>query len=217
MGRVSVEKMRELLQVYFIAGTPNVSTSIVEVLQQAIEGGISMFQFREKGNGALEGNEKEKLARELLCLCQKANIPFIVNDDVELALKIGADGVHIGQEDGNVEEIRQLIGDRILGVSAHNELEARKALEQGADYLGVGPVFATSTKKDTEKVCGPDFISTLRARGINAPIVAIGGIKLSNASEVVKGGADGLSVITAISFADDPALVAAEFKKVWVK
>lgn len=207
--------MREHLKVYFIAGSTNVSDPLPEVLQKAIDGGITIFQYREKGDGALTGEAYVTLGKELKELCNKGGIPFIVNDDVELALALGADGVHIGQEDDNVLDVRQKIGDRILGVSAHTLEEARKALQDGADYLGVGPVFPTSSKNDTREVCGPQFVATLRGQGIDAPIVAIGGISITNAREVVEGKADGLSVISAISQAGDPREAAKQLKEVW--
>ncbi|MDG5786049.1 thiamine phosphate synthase [Evansella sp. AB-P1] len=215
MARVSAQAIRNMLKVYFIAGSTNVTISLPSVLQQAIDGGITLFQYREKGSSAFVGIEKEQLGLELITICKNNGIPFIMNDDVELALKLDADGVHIGQEDGNVEEIRKKIGDRILGVSAHNFEEAKAALEAGADYLGVGPVFPTTSKTDTSEVCGPQFIAELRELGIEAPIVAIGGISINNASEVVAGKADGLSVISAISSAEAPAIAAKELNKAW--
>ncbi len=200
--------MRQLLNVYFISGSSNVSTNLPDVLTKAIAGGITLFQYREKGSDALTGNEKLALGRELQSICKKTNIPFIVNDDVELALALDADGVHVGQDDGEVRIVREKIGDKMLGVSAHSYEEAQQALNDGADYLGIGPVFPTSTKNDTEAVCGPGFISTLREKGIDAPIVAIGGINIDNAHKVAANKADGISVISAISKANNPALAA---------
>ncbi|ADU29039.1 thiamine phosphate synthase [Evansella cellulosilytica] len=215
MARINSDKMKDFLKVYFIAGSTNVHGSLPTVLQQAIEGGISIFQFREKGNGALTGESKITLARELQQLCQKASIPFIVNDDIDLAIELDADGVHIGQEDDNIIEVRKKIGDRILGVSAHTLDEAKAALASGADYLGVGPVFPTSSKADTREVCGPHFIEELRHEGIDAPIVAIGGINVENATQVVHGKADGLSVISAISSANDPSDAVKMLNEAW--
>lgn len=215
MARVKSNKIRDWLKVYFIAGTANVTRPLPEVLQEAINGGVTLFQYREKGVGALTGEAYKKLGEELKTVCQENGIPFIVNDDVDLAIALDADGVHIGQEDDNVEEVRSRICDRVLGVSAHTLEEAKKALADGADYLGVGPVFPTSSKSDTREVCGPDFIASLREQGIDAPVVAIGGITVENAPEVVAGKADGLSVISAISHAEDPAEAARQLKEVW--
>ncbi|SDY06301.1 thiamine-phosphate pyrophosphorylase [Evansella caseinilytica] len=216
MARIRADKMRALLKVYFISGSTNTAeTELANVLAQAIAGGVTLFQFREKGRGACSGAGKTALGKKLQAVCQKANVPFIVNDDVALALELDADGVHIGQEDGSAAEVRRKIGDRILGVSTHNVAEAKQAIADGADYLGVGPVFATSTKADTRAVCGPEFIARLREEGIHLPIVAIGGIHAKNAVEVVAGKADGLSVITAISNAADPKAAAQQLSQVW--
>lgn len=185
-------------------GSNNCSLNPLEVLKGAISGGITMFQFREKGEGSLEGEEKIKLARDLQILCKRNNIPFIVNDDVDLALLLDADGVHIGQEDESAELVRKKIGDKILGVSAHNIDEVRLAVNVGADYIGMGPVFPTSSKLDAKDVQGTIEIEKVRSNGINIPLVGIGGITKENASFVIKGGADGVSVISAISLSSSP-------------
>ncbi len=174
----------------------------LEVLREAIRGGITLFQFREKGTGALMDEEKYRFAKEIQEMCEQASIPFIVNDDIELAVSLNADGVHIGQEDEAVEIVRKKIGDKILGVSVYSLEEAVKAIEEGADYLGLGPVFYTSTKKDAKEVQGTSLIKSLRENGIQIPIVGIGGITSENAGSVIKAGVDGVSVITAISLAD---------------
>lgn len=202
MTRILNEKLRELLQVYFIMGSTNCRKDPLQVIEEAIAGGITIFQFREKGTGALTGEEKYKLAKELQEICRRNNIPFLVNDDIELALLLDADGVHIGQDDEPADVVRQKIGDKILGISVHNMEEAHKAIEQGADYVGIGPVFATQTKTDAGEVQGVALIQTLREHGISIPIVGIGGITPDNAASVVGAGADGVSVITAISLAD---------------
>lgn len=204
MARISTEQLQEKLRVYFIMGSNNCQKDPFAVLTEAIEGGITLFQFREKGQGALSGKEKYDFAKELQAICRMHRIPFIVNDDVELALELDADGVHIGQEDERADLVRKKIGDKILGVSAHNLEEARRAIEQGADYLGVGPIFPTSTKEDAKEAQGPSIIRFLRDNGINIPIVAIGGITHENAREVISAGADGVSVISAIASAESP-------------
>jgi len=140
--------LREALKLYFVMGSANCREEPAEVLKKAIAGGITMFQFREKRKGALTGAEKFALAEELHDICKKAGIPFIVDDDIPLALALNADGVHIGQEDEPIERAREKIGDRILGVSVHRAEEAQAAIEKGADYLGVGPIFPTKTKED---------------------------------------------------------------------
>jgi thiamine-phosphate pyrophosphorylase len=201
---VQSNKVRDLLKVYFIMGSPNCKTDPVRVLEEAIMGGITLFQFREKGEGALTGDEKFQLALKLQKICKQHNIPFIVNDDVELAIDLDADGVHIGQEDESPDLVRSKIGNKIIGVSTHTLTEVKNAIAQGADYIGIGPVFPTSTKKDAKDVQGTTLIQEVRENGINIPIVGIGGITPKNAPAVMESGADGVSVITAISMAISP-------------
>jgi thiamine-phosphate pyrophosphorylase len=197
-------KLQENLSVYFIMGSPNCLNDPMEVLREAIKGGITIFQFREKGEEALTGMAKFTLAKELQTICRDHRIPFIVNDDIELALALDADGVHIGQEDEPVKAVRDLIGEKILGVSVHSMEEAVMAIEQGSDYFGIGPVFPTRTKLDAKPSRGTILIEELRANGFEIPIVGIGGITIENADSVIQAGADGVSVITAISHAASP-------------
>lgn len=197
-------KMGQLLTLYFVMGSPNCSTDPEKILVEAIRGGITLFQFREKGEGALTDNEKMYLGQKLRKICRQYEIPFIVNDDLELALSIEADGIHVGQEDLAAAEVRKRTDNLILGVSAHNYKEAVQAVKDGADYLGVGPMYETKTKPDTEEVKGPVLIQGLRDQGIKAPIVGIGGITIENFHHVIRAGADGVAVITAISQATSP-------------
>lgn len=196
------DRLKDLLKVYFIMGSPNCKEDPTHVLKDAIEGGITLFQFREKGALALIGDKKVELAKELQQICIQHQIPFIVNDDIELAIALNADGVHIGQEDESVEEVRKKIGDKIIGVSVHSYEEAMDALAGGADYFGIGPVFPTKTKEDAKPSNGTRLIEELRERGLSIPIVGIGGITAENAATVIEAGADGVSVITAISHAE---------------
>jgi thiamine-phosphate pyrophosphorylase len=206
--------VREALKVYFIMGSPNCLKDPKEVLKEAIEGGITLFQFREKGKDALTGEEKYTFAKELQSICKESDIPFIVNDDIELAISLNADGVHIGQEDESVKIVRGKIGpDKILGVSVHSPEEAQTAIDEGADYFGIGPVFPTKTKEDAKPSRGTTLIEALRRNGCTTPIVGIGGITIENAGSVVKAGADGVSVITAISQAVSPMEAARALRK----
>ncbi|WP_160034524.1 thiamine phosphate synthase [Paenibacillus sp. An7] len=205
MTRISSSRMKVLLQVYFVMGSQNCKKSPESTLTEALLGGITLFQFREKGPGSMSGVEGMKLALHLQQLCRKQGVPFIVNDDVDLALAIGADGVHIGQEDEEASKVRERIGDKILGVSAHTLEEARLAQDQGADYIGVGPIYPTNSKEDAYAVQGPEVIESMRAQDLDIPIVGIGGITALNAARVLEAGADGVAVISAISLADDIA------------
>lgn len=210
MGTLQHEQLSQWLKLYFIMGSNNCTKDPLEVLEEAIEGGITLFQFREKGQGALTGASQFRLAKKMQALCKQKGIPFIVNDDIELAMALDADGVHVGQEDESAEEVRRRIRNKILGVSAHNWEEAQRAIAHGADYLGVGPIFNTQTKHDAKEAQGPEIIRAMRQQGIQLPIVGIGGITADNAGTVIQAGADGISIISAISLAEDPAASARE-------
>ncbi|MEH7459496.1 thiamine phosphate synthase [Bacillus sp. JJ1127] len=202
MARIEMQQMSKLLQVYFIMGSNNCQKDPLQIMKEALDGGTTLFQFREKGEGALTGNERLQFAKQLQALCKEYGVPFIVNDDVELAIELDADGVHVGQDDEGITSVREKMGDKIVGVSAHTIEEARFAIASGADYLGVGPIFPTNTKKDTKAVQGTEGLRHFREEGIRVPIVGIGGITIENAFSVIEAGADGVSVISAISLAD---------------
>ncbi|SFJ61684.1 MULTISPECIES: thiamine phosphate synthase [unclassified Bacillus (in: firmicutes)] len=204
MVRIDKQYMSELLQVYFIMGSNNCRKDPLQVMKEALDGGVALFQYREKGDGALTGEKRYAFAKQLQALCKEYHVPFIVNDDVELAVALDADGVHVGQDDENIKIVREKMGDKIIGVSAHTIGEARFAIANGADYLGVGPIFQTNTKKDAKAVQGTAGLRFFRESGIEIPIVGIGGITAENAASVVEAGADGVSVISAISLADSP-------------
>ncbi|WP_226682547.1 thiamine phosphate synthase [Sutcliffiella horikoshii] len=207
---------REWLNLYFVMGSVDCNgRDPRHVLQEAVNGGITLFQFREKGYGAKVGLEKRKLARELKDICKGHEIPFIVNDDIDLAIEVKADGVHIGQEDTlfSVAEDRLAPG-MIIGVSCHTVEEATAAVNNGADYIGVGPMYFTTTKKDIREVKGPEVIREIRNVGLTVPIVGIGGIVAENALDVLKAGADGVAVISAISKAESALEAAKEFSRI---
>jgi thiamine-phosphate pyrophosphorylase len=154
-----------------------------------------------------------ELGRQLRAVCREHGIPFIVNDRVDLALILDADGVHIGQEDLPVPDVRRIIGSRLLGVSTETVEEARRAVAEGADYLGVGPMFATSTKPDAGDPIGPSAITRIRREiGAEIPLVGIGGVTPERAPEVLAAGADGVAVISAISRAASPVEAARLFR-----
>ncbi len=173
--------------------------TLSSVVLEAIRGGVSMVQLREK---ELPFDEFLAEAREIGALCRRYGVPFIVNDNIEIALRSGADGVHVGQSDRSAEEVRRLIGkDKILGVSA-GTVEAAKAAERaGADYLGVGAVFSTSTKTDADAVS----LETLAAicESVSIPVVAIGGIGEKNMKLLSGSGIAGVALVSAIFAAPD--------------
>lgn len=192
-------QLRESLKLYLVLGSVHCRKSPIEVLISAIEGGITMFQYREKGSGSLQCRERLMLGHALHALCKMNRIPFIVNDDVELAIELDADGIHIGQEDTPIDVIRPLFPNKLIGISVHNAEEARKAMDQGADYIGVGPMYPTTTKTDARAVQGSTVITSIRREGINLPLVAIGGIDLGRAAPLIQVGADGIAVVSAIT------------------
>ncbi|UNK19504.1 thiamine phosphate synthase [Paenibacillus sp. N3/727] len=200
--RISPAMMREYLRMYLVMGSVNCRVEPERVLSEALAGGITMFQFREKGTNALSSEPMFTLARQMQDMCRRAGVPFIVNDDVELALELNADGVHIGQDDESAETVRERIGNRILGVSAHTVEEARRAILHGADYLGVGPIYPTVSKDDAKAAQGTAILREMRGAGIELPIVGIGGITAERAEEVIRAGADGVAVISAVTQAD---------------
>ncbi len=175
-----------------------------EVIEATILGGATIVQYRAKDVSTRQMVTEAQVLRELT---RRAGVPFIVNDRVDVALAVDADGVHIGQDDMPVALARKLIGDRLLGVSAHSLSEAVQAVQDGADYLGVGPVFATPTKPDAAPPIGIDGLTTIR-RQISIPIVAIGGINQTNAAEVIRTGVEGIAVVSAVVAAEDVAAAA---------
>ncbi|MCO0862440.1 thiamine phosphate synthase [Staphylococcus pasteuri] len=203
------------LKIYFICGTQDKpeQKSIKTVLTQALEAGITMFQFREKGENALKDNEKEKLAKELQSLCQSYHVPFIVNDDVSLAKKINADGIHVGQDDEDVKAFAYDFQDKIIGLSVGNISEYETSDLTNVDYIGVGPMFNTPSKSDASEPVGPEMIKQLRQRIGAFPIVAIGGITEENVKSIADANADGISIISAISRSQNIDNTVNEFKK----
>jgi thiamine-phosphate pyrophosphorylase len=173
---------------------------LVEVLDAAVAGGCRMVQLREK---EWPSGRLFPLAERLRSRCAAAGVTFIVNDRVDLALALGADGVHLGQDDLPASGARPLLRPgMILGVSTHDAAQARAALLDGADYIAVGSMFPTPTKRDFQLV-GPGLIRKLRGE-IPVPLVGIGGITHDNVQEVIRAGADGVAVISSVCSAADP-------------
>lgn len=167
-----------------------------------------MIQLRDKLAGPRQLLQE---ARQIKQLCRAKGVCFIINDRLDLALAADADGVHLGQDDLPPKAARELLGaDKFLGVSTHSLEQALEAAEQGADYLGIGPIFATGTKATGYEPKGCDIIRQVRAR-IDLPLVAIGGITLSNVGEIIAAGAAGVAVISAIVRADDITAATAAF------
>lgn len=182
--------------------------TLPEQVEAALKGGATCVQLREK---ELDGAAFLEEARTLAALCRRYGVPLIINDNVEVALASGADGVHVGQDDLTVEQVRRLAGDRlIVGVSAHSVEQALAAQAGGADYLGVGAVFATATKSDAHVLPRETLAEICRA--VDIPVVAIGGIGAHNVEQLRGSGICGVAVISAIFAAKDIRAAAAELK-----
>lgn len=182
--------------------------TLVDVVKESLDGGVTMIQLREK---SLDEGKFLEEAKELQALCRERHVPFIVNDNVDIAKAMDADGVHVGQDDMAALDARAKLGlDKLIGVSAHTVEEALLAEKQGADYLGVGAVFPTSSKSDV----GEMSYETLKAicKAVSIPVVAIGGISGENVGKLAGSGICGVAVISAIYAAKDVKAAAADLK-----
>lgn len=205
--------IKKMLQVYFIAGTQdclhlgnNQQENLLYILEEALKKGITCFQFREKGRNCLQNKEDIfNLAKKAQELCKRYNVPFFINDDIDLALKLNATGIHIGQDDKEVEEVIKIIdGKLILGLSINTLDQAIKAKDiQGIDYFGVGPIYETTSKSDAKQIVGLDLIKSIRDENILKPLVAIGGIDELKARDLLKSSCDGVAIISAITKSND--------------
>jgi thiamine-phosphate pyrophosphorylase len=181
--------------------------NLSDLLEAAVAGGCRTVQLRDK---EWPSGRLLPLAEELRARCARAGVTFIVNDRVDLALAVGADGVHLGQDDLPAHRARPLLrAGMILGISTHSVAQARAAQADGADYVAVGSMFATATKPDFQLV-GPDLIRKLRPE-ISVPLIGIGGIGHDNVQEVIRAGADGVAVISAVGAAADPRAACERF------
>ncbi|BBF42805.1 thiamin-phosphate pyrophosphorylase [Lachnospiraceae bacterium KM106-2] len=183
--------------------------TLYEQVEKALKGGATFIQIREK---ELERAKFLEEARQLKTLCKQYQVPFIINDDISIAKEIDADGVHIGQSDGTADEVRKLLGeDKIIGVSAQTVEQAMLAEKMGADYLGVGAVFSTNTKKDAQDVSYATLAAICKA--VQIPVIAIGGITKANVEELKGSGICGIAVISAIFASKDITKATAELRQ----
>ncbi|CAM4187757.1 thiamine phosphate synthase [Lacicoccus alkaliphilus] len=192
------------LKLYFVYGSDqgDVERSL-EVIRQALEAGITMFQLREKGEGALQGRALLDFARSVRALTLEYGVPFIVNDDAALAMEAGADGLHIGQDDIPPADLSAWFDEKIVGLSVGNAHELAASDLQEVDYIGTGPVFATQSKDDAGEAIGITGLEWMRNQVGPLPMVAIGGITHENYKACLDAGADGAAVISAIAGAED--------------
>lgn len=186
---------REMMRLYAVTDRSWLNgQTLYEQVEQALKGGVTLVQLREKGLGAEQFLQE---ARQIQQLCRRFGVPLIINDSIEVALAVDADGVHLGQDDANAAQARQLLGkEKIIGVSAHNVQEALQAVQDGADYLGSGAVFGSGTKTNVSTLP----MQTLReiCSAVPIPVVAIGGITEQNLQQLSGSGIAGAAVVSAI-------------------
>ena len=190
---------RNLIQGYYFITDEELSRAgVISDVENAVKAGVTVVQYRNKKDPSLQMYKESLKLREI---CR--DILFIINDRIDIALAVDADGVHLGQDDMPLAVAREIMGpQKVIGVSAHNLTEAFKAEEGGADYLGVGSIFATTTKKDASRPRGTAIIREIKQH-CKVPLVAIGGINFENAREVVEAGADALCSISAVLKSED--------------
>lgn len=181
--------------------------TLAEVVEEVILGGATMVQLREKDKTP---DEILASAREIAPVCKKYGVPFIMNDSIELARAAGADGVHLGQSDVPGDNVRELAGDLILGLSANTVESAKRAQALGADYLGVGAVFGTTTKHDARHL-SPEALRKITS-AVDVPVVAIGGISADNILQLTGCGMQGAAVVSALFAQDDPRQAARDLR-----
>ena len=195
MGAITRKNILDT-DIYCLTGEKfSLGRSNVEVVREMLDAGIRLIQYREKEKKAGAKLEECLAIREMT---REAGAAFIVNDDIDIAILVEADGVHVGQEDLPVPEVRRLVGEKMaIGLSTHTPEEALKAVESGADYIGVGPIFRTYTKEDVVDPVGFEYLEYV-AGNMDIPFVAIGGIKEHNVGEVFRRGAHCVALITEI-------------------
>ncbi|WP_296844960.1 thiamine phosphate synthase [uncultured Methanobrevibacter sp.] len=199
------------LSLYLVTDKSDDVEKFLMTIEEAIKGGVSVVQIREKTADTLDFYN---LALKVKEITEKHNVPLIINDRVDVALAVDAEGVHVGQSDMPCDVTRALVGsDKIVGVSAATIEEARKAESDGADYIGAGAVFPTATKDDAPKITKKDLKEIVES--ISIPVVAIGGITLNNAHELNDTGIAGLSVVSAIMSSENPKKSSEELLKIF--
>lgn len=205
------ERLREAMLVYAVTDRAWLrGRKLADCVRQAIDGGATFVQLREK---EAPFDEMVELARELQAICAEAGVPFVVDDEVEVAIAAGADGVHVGQDDMACAQAREALGpDAIVGVSAQTVEQALKAQADGADYLGVGALIPTPTKPDAVDVTFDELRAICEA--VDIPVVGIGGLNTETIGKLEGSGADGAAVVSAIFAADDCRRAASDLRAV---
>jgi thiamine-phosphate pyrophosphorylase len=197
--------------VYLVTDRPLcLGRDLLDIIRQAVHGGVTIVQLREKHASTREFVE---LGRSVISLTRKAGIPLLINDRIDVAQAVGADGIHIGQSDMEYKDARSILGcDKIIGLSIDTWEQLQDATTLDLDYLGIGPVFPTTTKTDTSDVLGVAGIREARKKSSHT-LVGIGGITRENAAQVITAGADGIAVVSAICSAPSPGKAAAALRR----
>lgn len=207
-----------MLETYLVGGTQDVNNdpaAFLDKVKQALKAGITAFQYREKGTSKLTTNEKVEMARALRKLTHKYGVPLLIDDDEELALKVAADGIHVGQKDQRIEEVIQRAhGKLIIGYSCNQVDQVKKANALPIDYIGSGPVFTTHSKDDTDPVIGLPKLKQLVSLSSH-PVVAIGGINSANMAQTLATGVAGLSVISMVLQSKNIGLTVSEMRQLF--
>ncbi|HOL21388.1 MAG TPA: thiamine phosphate synthase [bacterium] len=189
----------EIKGFYFITDSTIAKKSVVDDVKAAVKAGVKIVQYREKNKSPRDMVVEALKIKEI---CKKRAI-FLINDRIDIAMAIEADGVHLGQDDIPCIYARKLLGrDKIVGITVHNVEEAIKAEKDGANYVGVSPIFSTRTKKDAREPLGTKVLKEIKSR-IGIPVVAVGGIDLTNLISVLEAGVDGISAVSAVITKDD--------------
>lgn len=197
MKNLKMKEKLDNIDLYFITDRKLSKKTVLDDVKAAVKAGVKIVQYREK---ELSTKDMIKEALEIKGVCK--DIIFLINDRIDVALGVDADGVHLGLDDVPYDIARNILGDKIIGVTVHNVEEALEAEKMRADYIGVSPIFHTDTKKDAGKPAGLKLIEDVK-EAVNIPFVAIGGINLDNINGVVKAGAKSAAVISAIVCKDD--------------
>jgi thiamine-phosphate pyrophosphorylase len=210
VGRLGRAKLAACLRLYLVTDQQSLrGRSLTDVVMQAVHGGVTCVQLREK---SATTREFVTLACALNNVLKPLGVPLVINDRIDVALACGAQGVHLGQSDMPTELARQLLPAQVfIGLSVESLDDVRLAANQPVDYLGVSPIYTTPTKTDTAEPWGLDGLRRVRTM-TDLPLVAIGGINMGNAAEVLAAGADSLAVVSALCSADDPCAAARALK-----
>jgi thiamine-phosphate pyrophosphorylase len=198
--------LKDRLQLYVVTDERPDTDSVLQAVREAVAGGATAVQLRRKN---ADGRRLVEMGHAIRRITREHGALYFVNDRVDIALVTDADGVHVGQSDIPCKDVRALMGDKFVGISAATVEEAKQAERDGADYLGVGALYPTSSKADAE-VCGVEALEEI-LQAVSIPVVGIGGISLENVQDVIRAGADGVAVVSAVMLAANPRLASQQF------